>query len=139
MLGCFTGNNPDTEGEIVAAAWLCVERTQFMVDSMKNRVGAVFGCIGDQDREFISPKPRQQVGLPERIHEHPSGVHEGTVPFLVAEGVVDLLHAVKIDKADQKWLSCPVSQLHVMSRQSQEPAPITEPGQIVDMRKVDQL
>src|SRR5216683_3396575 len=114
MLGRITRNNPYTEGEIVAAAWICIERTQFLVDSMKNRLDVVSDCLGDQDGEFISSKPRKDVGLPERVLQHRGSVHQDAVSFLVAEGVVDPFQTVEIDKCEQERFPGSVSQLRVM-------------------------
>jgi hypothetical protein len=68
----------------------------------------------------------------ERIPEHDGGVNECSVPFLVAEGVVDLFQPVEIDKCEQERFPSSVSQVRVMFGQGEEPPPVIEPGQVVD-------
>jgi hypothetical protein len=47
MLARVIWNKPYAEGKIIASPRLCVERTQFLVDSVTNRLDVVFGSIGD--------------------------------------------------------------------------------------------
>ena len=91
MLGCVIGNNSHAEGKIVAPARVGIERAQFPVDSMTNRLDVVFGCFSNEDGELISAKSSKDVGLSKRVPEHNRGVNERAVPFLVAEAVIDSL------------------------------------------------
>jgi hypothetical protein len=52
MLGCVIGNNSHAEGKIVAPARFGVERAQFPVDSMMNRLDVVFDCFSNEDGEL---------------------------------------------------------------------------------------
>ena len=132
VLGWESRNNPYAEGEFVTTAWICVGRTQFSVDSLKDRLDVLFGCIGDENGELISSKPSKDVTLQERILGHDGGTNQCAIPFLVAEGVVDSFQAVEIDKCEQERFCGSVSQVRVMFGQSEEPRPVIEPCQIID-------
>src|SRR5512136_1310912 len=122
------GDSPNAEREIIAAARTCVERVQFAVDAMDDCLDVVFGRVGDEDRKFVPTHPPKDVGLAKRVSEYVRGVQQGTVSFLVAEGVIDLLHAVEIDKQDQERPSRAMRQLDVMLRKSQQAPPVVESG-----------
>ena len=124
----ISSDYPDAKGEIVAAACARIARIQLPLDSIKNHLDAVFGCIADQDREFISSKSCEDVALAERVPKHVRSIYEGVVSFLVAERIVDLLHAVEIDEADKKRLSCSVSLLRLMFCERDESPPVIKSG-----------
>jgi hypothetical protein len=113
-------NNPHAEGELIAPVRARVECRQLLSYSIHDGVDAVLGGIGNEDCKFISSEAGNDVGLTKGVTKHVRRVHESTISFLMPKGVVNFLHAVKIDECDQKRPSRSVCKLHVVFSKNKE-------------------
>ena len=100
-----SSNDSDTEREIVSSAWICIAQLQLLPHTLPNRFNVVLGCVGDKNCEFVSPNARKNVTLAKRVSEDVRRLDEGVVSFLMAEGIVDLFHAIEIDERNQERLA----------------------------------
>ncbi len=101
--------NSDTRGNIHFIAFN-IKRPRDHVDNSvcKRRCSLTLVIVPVlNNREFVAAKTRQHVGFPKRRFETRRGFAQQCVPDRVAERVVDVLEAVKIQQKHGKWIAAP--------------------------------
>ena len=91
--------HPDAKGKPVAAIDICVDNLQVVLQTEINAFRTLMVGIHREHHKLISAKTGNKVQLAmKNLLEYLRRFCQGTVPFGVAKGVVDLLEAVQIEK-----------------------------------------
>jgi len=105
---------------MVASARVCIAGIQLLLHAMGNCASVVHACISDKDRKLISPNPCKDVRLAKRVPKNICSLHQSAVPFLMAERVVDLLHAIEVNERNQEGFPISIGAPVLMLCQAEE-------------------
>ena len=88
-------------------------------------------AIGEDDRELVAADPRQHVALAGAAVENAGDLLDHAVADRVAEGVVDLLEVVEVERHQRPGGAVAAAAGHLPAQVFLEAAPVLQPGQRV--------
>src|SRR5512143_1787726 len=110
-----------------------------MVQAGERSLGVLPGRAYGEHHELVPAYPRDDVRLAVGGTKYARYLDQGRVPFLVAPGVVNLLHAVDVGVEHGEALVLPLRHLAQLLREGEEPAPVVQARKLVCERLGTQL